>query len=219
MNVFEHSDQPRTAPRTLRRLGHSPAVATTYASRRPALETIEEESAAAVRRGYENGFAEGLAKASREAEERREEASRRTLSALAVLSQAVTAIQEADLRMRGDIQAAAPKLAFALLETLLGREVQLAMDPGRDAIARVLALDEGKASATVRLNPADIDALDGVDLGRVVNVVADPAVEPGGALAEIGKGTLDGQLGPALDRVRKVLLGPANSGTDDDRAA
>lgn len=219
MNAFDHSDQPKTAARTLRRLGHSPAVPTTYASRRSALETIEEESAAAVRRGYDNGFAEGLAKATQEAEERREAASRRTSSALGVLSQAVSAVQEADLRRRAEIQAAAPKLAFALLETLLGREVQLAIDPGRDAIARVLALDEGKAPATVRLNPADIDALDGVDLGRVVNVVADPAVEAGGALAEIGKGTLDGQLGPALDRVRKILLGPADPGADDDRAA
>ena len=43
-------------------------------------------------------------------------------------------------------------------------------------------------------------------LGREVCVVPDPAVEPGGALVEIGKATLDGQLSTALERVRQVLL-------------
>jgi flagellar assembly protein FliH len=159
-----------------------------------------------------------LARAAEEAAAMREEASRRVGAVLAVLSRAVDAAQEADRAMRAEIQAAAPRLAFGILEVLLGREVALATNPGQDAIARVLALDADRQPATVRLNPADVDALDGVDLGRVVRVVADPMIEPGGALAEIGKGTLDGQLGPALERVRKILLGPGDSRDDDDRA-
>jgi flagellar assembly protein FliH len=83
-------------------------------------------------------------------------------------------------------------------------------------VARVLALDEGLQPATVRMNPADVAAFDDGDLGRVVNVVADAAVEPGGALVEIGRAVLDGQLGPAVERVREILLGP---GAHDDRAA
>jgi flagellar assembly protein FliH len=109
--------------------------------------------------------------------------------------------------MRAEIQAAAPKLAFAVVEALLGRELALAANPGREAVARVLALDEGMQPATVRMNPTDIAAFGEDDLGRVVSVVADPAVEPGGAVVEIGRATLDAQLGPAVERVREILLG------------
>ncbi len=95
----------------------------------------------------------------------------------------------------------------------------LAATPGRDAITRVLALSEGLEPATVRLNPLDVETLDALDLGRVLTVVADPSVERGGAVAEVGRAILDGQLESALERVRQVLLGPAEPEASDDRAA
>ena len=54
---------------------------------------------------------------------------------------------------------------------------------------------------------------------RVVRVVADPAVERGGALVEIGRATLDAQIGSAVERVRQILLGASDDGANDDRAA
>jgi flagellar assembly protein FliH len=219
MSVFGHPDPPTTAPRALRRLSHSPVVATTYLSRSVELETMEADTAAAVRQGYDEGYADGLARAAAEAAEMRKESATRVAGALSALSQALATAEETDRRMREEMQAAAPKLAFSLVETLLGRELALAENPGRDAVVRVLALDEGLAPATVRLNPVDVAALDALDLGRTVNVVADPGVEPGGALVEVGRASLDGQLGPALERVRRILLGPDEGGTRDDRAA
>jgi flagellar assembly protein FliH len=216
MSVFGHPDPPTTAPRALRRLSHSPAVPTTYLSRTLEIEAMEADTAAAVRKGYDDGYAEGLADAAAVAAERRHEELQRAAGALSALTRAVTAAEEAERTMRAEIQAAAPKLAFALVEALLGRELALAANPGREAVARVLALDEGMQPATVRMNPGDVAAFDEIDLGRVVHVVADPAVEPGGALVEIGRATLDGQLGPAVERVRAILLGP---GAHDDRAA
>jgi flagellar assembly protein FliH len=203
MSVFGHPDPPTTAPRALRRLSHSPAVPTTYVSRSVEIEV------AALRQGYDDGYAEGLAHAAAVAAGIRDEEVQRVGRALSALSSAVAAAEEAERTMRAEIQVAAPKLAFALVEVLLGRELVLAANHGREAVARVLGLDEGMQPATVRMNPADIAALDEVDLGRVVHVVADPAVEPGGALVEIGRATLDGQLGPAVERVREILLGPA----------
>ena len=38
-------------------------------------------------------------------------------------------------------------------------------------------------------------------------VVADPTVEPGGALVEVGSTTIDSQLSRALERVRAVIVG------------
>jgi flagellar assembly protein FliH len=219
MSVFGHPDPPTTAPRALRRLSHSPVVATTYLSRSVELETMEADTAAAVRQGYDDGYADGLARAAAEAAETRKENATQVAGALSALSQALATAEETDRRTREELQAAAPKLAFSLVETLLGRELALAENPGRDAVVRVLALDEGLAPATVRLNPVDVAALDALDLGRIVNVVADPGVEPGGALVEVGRASLDGQLGPALERVRRILLGPDEGGTRDDRAA
>ena len=207
MSVSGHPDPPTTAPRPLRRLSHSPAVPTTYRSRTLEIEAMEADAAAAVRRGYDDGYAEGLAAAVADAAGIREEEVRRATAALSALSGAVAAAEEAERTMRAEIQAAAPKLAFALVEALLGRELALAANPGREAVARVLALDEGMQPATVRMNPTDIAAFGEDYLGRVVSVVADPAVERGGAVVEIGRATLDAQLGPAVERVREILLG------------
>jgi flagellar assembly protein FliH len=219
VSVFGYSDPPTTAPRTLRRLSHSPVVPTTYLSRTVDLEAMETETEAAVRRGYDEGYAEGLAHAAAVATALKKEESERVAGALSALSAALAATEESERRMRAEIEAAAPKLAFSLLETLLGRELVLAATPGRDAITRVLALDEGLEPATVRLNPLDVETLETLDLGRVLNVVADPAVESGGAIVEVGRAVLDGQVRSALERVRQVLLGPGEPDTRDDRAA
>jgi flagellar assembly protein FliH len=219
VSVFGYSDPPTTAPRALRRLSHSPVVPTTYLSRNVALEAVEAEAAAAVRQGYDEGYAAGLARAAVVAAGLRHEESQRVAGALSALSAALAAAEESERHMRAEIEAAAPKLAFALLETLLGRELVLAVTPGRDAITRVLALDEGLEPATVRLNPVDVETLEVLDLGRVLNVVGDPSVERGGAVVEVGRAVLDGQLGSALERVRQVLLGPGEPEASDDRAA
>ena len=43
-------------------------------------------------------------------------------------------------------------------------------------------------------------------------MVADPAVEPGGALVEVGSTTIDAQLSQALQRVRAVMVGDSDEG-------
>ena len=40
-----------------------------------------------------------------------------------------------------------------------------------------------------------------------VAIVADPTIEPGGCILEVGDSRIDAQLGSALDRVRSALLG------------
>jgi flagellar assembly protein FliH len=212
-------DPPITPTRTLRRLGHLPAVATTYESRDLDIGTLDALAEAAARRGYDEGYAEGLAGAAHDVARARDEESERAAKASAALAQAVVAVYEVERRMRAEAQTAVPKFAFALLEALLAREQQVSVDPAREAIMRALTLDEGTEPATVRLNPADVGTIGEVSLSRQVCVIADAAVEPGGALVEIERATLDGQLGSALERVRRVLFGPEETGVDDDRSA
>lgn len=95
-----------------------------------------------------------------------------------------------------------------LVTAVLQRELACATDPGLDAIGRALRLCPQDAPVRIRLNPADLSRLDRAQLGKLsrsVTVSADPAVEPGGALAESGARRVDAQLGVAMTRVRKAL--------------
>ncbi len=215
MSMFGCSDPPARSVRPLRRLNHSAVVKTSYLSRVAEIEVADEESSEAGRQGYEDGYAEGLARAAAEAAARRAEECQRAQSALASLSSAIGALEEANAQLKTEVGTAVPKLVFTLLERLLCRELELAVDPGRDAIARALTLDSGTGPAIIRLNPKDLDTLgDITDLsgGRELTIVGDLAVEPAGALVEIEGATVDAQLGEALKRVESVLTGSKNPG-------
>lgn len=210
MSTFKLEDP--LGSRELRRLTHSSAVPTTYASRDAEADVLQVRQAQAVNQGYEEGYAEGMAQAAADAERARSEESKRVESALAGLTKAIAEMRDADLHLRNEIQKSAPRLAFALVEQLLARELELAINPGREAIVRILALDDGTLPATVRMNPVDVDKLGEIaDLGlnREVIVLADPKVHIGGALVEIGNATLDGQIDTAMERVKKILFGSA----------
>ena len=91
---------------------------------------------------------------------------------------------------------------------MLDRELAVSTDPGADAIARALALVPGDSPVTVRLHPDDVRVLGEVShlaQGRELVVVADPAVERGGCVAEAAGRQVDAQVGPALARVAAVL--------------
>ncbi len=215
MSLFGYSDPPGKPIRTLRRLSHSTVVKTNYLSRVAEIEMLDEDRSEAIRQGYELGYAEGLAKAAREALAARAEAEKRAQTAFSALTSAVFSVQEADNALRAEISTTVPKLVFALLEQLLARESELATNPGREAIIRAIGLDDGIQPVVIRMNPADIETVGEItdmSLGRDICIVADSSVEPGGALAEIGRSTVDAQLGSALDRVKRVLLGEGATG-------
>jgi flagellar assembly protein FliH len=196
-------------PRPLRRLPAT-VVPITYANRDATIESLESFRARAVRDGYEDGYADGQARAAAEAERARETLASRVEAAIASLEDAVRRAQVLDAERRTELQSSASELAFTLLEEMLARELALSANPGRDAITRALELDKGTEPATVRLNPRDLEALGELtDLakGRQLSLIADSSVDHGGALVEIGRSTLDGQLRTALERVRGVLVG------------
>lgn len=165
--------------------------------------------------GYEAGYAEGQRDAETAARDLERDATARVDTAVSALCRAADAARRAYEDRSAVLERAVPQFAFALLEELFGRESVLAVDPGRDAIARALALDEGMLPAIARLSPGDAAAIgDLTDLApsRPLTVVADPTVEPGGALVEVGSTTIDSQLTDALRRVRAVVVGEAAEG-------
>lgn len=227
MSVFKRSESVATSTRELRRLAHATVVPTTYTSLPGVSERVgpdapSDERATGYAEGYAEGYARGAEAARADVErERREEASRRA-TALAALEAAASEVREAGARARDELFEAASRVAFALVEELLAHELSVSLNPGRDALVRTLAADEGSGPATAYLNPEDLARLGEVatlHLGREVTLVADAAVARGGARVEIGDTVLDGQITTALERVREVLARAGVAGATGDRAA
>lgn len=175
-----------------------------------------EALAEAIASGYQDGRAEGHAQglaAGRAAA--LEDAARQQAHRSARTEQAVDALRDAANQAQQRYQDAIAGLedalvagAFDLAEALLGRELELATSPGRDAVTRALRLAAGTDPVSVRLHPDDIATLGeptSLAPGRALTVVADPSVERGGCLLQVGDGRVDARLSAALDRVRQVL--------------
>ena len=195
---------------SVRRRPLDPGRPIDYAS----LSTCALVEGATTDRGHAAGYEAGYADGQRDAEAAARDAERahvaRVDTAVTALRRSVDAARSAFEDRSAQLESAVPRFAFELLEALFDRESVLAVDPGREAVARALALDEGTLPAVARLSPEDADTIgDLVDLAasRPVTVVADPMVEPGGAVVEIGSTTIDSQLSRALERVRAVIVG------------
>jgi flagellar assembly protein FliH len=182
-------------------------------------EKLRAEAQAA---GYATGWAQGRREAEVAAQATRDQVAAETRQAAAVqatrvqqaLGAVVGAASQLEQRMVptcADLEDLIVNTAYALAEAVIGRELATAVEPGRDAIARALALAPADRPVTVRLHPNDYATVtDGqpatVQLnGRDVNLVADYSLLPGDAVAECDATTVDARIQPALNRVREVL--------------
>jgi flagellar assembly protein FliH len=160
------------------------------------LETIEREAYAL---GYTDGQRVGEASAAAQLD-----AVSTTLAAsvaeLAAVRGALMRRSERDL----------VRLALSMAERVLRREVdrdrELLVGMARVAIAR---LGEHVA-ATIHLNPVDHDAVaarHAAELGKSVELVADPAVPRGGCLVRSTFGTIDAGIDSQVLELSQALLG------------
>jgi flagellar assembly protein FliH len=170
------------------------------------------------RQGYADGHEQGLHDGLKEGWETgyaqaRAEITARFAPALAALTQAADRLQAADAITLEELNERATAFALDIARDLIGHHLAAAADPGAEAIGRAIALAPDRGDLVVRLHPADIDALgdiDGLVPGREVTIVADAGVQPGGCLLEVGACRIDAQIGPALERVRRLLDLPAD---------
>lgn len=164
---------------------------------------------------FDEGFAAGMA-AGRAASEL--EAGERSAAALRRLEEAGAALRNAteELRVRRrellDMEVAgAAELALELTETLVGA-LPAHLDPSR--LTELLDLVPGDdALPVLRLHPDDVATLEAT-ISLDAEIVADPDLELGECLVEIGPMSIDARRGPALSRLRSVLVEPA-TGTSD----
>lgn len=168
--------------------------------------------------GYEAGYETGLREAAlREAalqEERsrqdRQERSERARRWDGLMEAVLATVQEGVRQAAAsDPYPVAARLAVEIAETLVGHHLQVADCAATDAVARALEAVPREADVVLRLHPDDAalapQSARELAPGVRVRVVADPSVEAGGCVAEVGDRTVDARIGPALDRVREVL--------------
>lgn len=178
---------------------------------------VDAAGSAARAQGYAMGWAEGRRAALARAEADREERARthdaehaRAVAEVARTADALVQVAErlhADSRAHLDALAeAAVGLALQVAEAVLDRELEVTVDPGRDALRRALAALPEPGPVTVRLHPDALAALDPDALEDRVAVRADPTLARGDAVAETGTCSVDATIAAALARVREVLL-------------
>jgi flagellar assembly protein FliH len=181
-------------------------------------EIVDRLRSEAQSAGFAAGWAEGRQAAEAAAREAREafaaeaaaladateEGARLVLGAVA---DAVSRFEQRAIPAVEDMQDQLVEAAFALAEAIVGRELATAAEPGRDAIARALALAPPGRGVLVRMNPADAASMPGTTAveGRDVVVVADPALAPGDAIVECETSTIESRLGAAMERARQAL--------------
>jgi flagellar assembly protein FliH len=202
-----------TAGIPVRRCPRDPGVPIEYVALSAASEPAAPESG--YEAGYEAGYAQGEEAAQAQAADEARRARTQLEQAVGALAEAGRSAASAFAERRDELERSVATFAFELVETLVGRELALATNPGRDAVLRALASDDSGLPATVRLHPDDLEALQGAGEGvldgtRELSVVADASVAPGGAVVQIGSATIDGQLASALQRVRDVLVGSSD---------
>lgn len=161
-----------------------------------------------IEEARQEGFEEGYRRAS--AEMAAAEATGRAAQLRRVADAVVAAAGELARTRREVVElgaAEAAGLAYQLAEALLQRELSVGR-PVFEAVTRALHLVPEDEDLIVRLHPGDsIDAgeLQQLVPDAAVRVVADPRVEPGGAVVVAGPCRIDAQIGPALERARQVL--------------
>ena len=137
-------------------------------------------------------------------------ASARVDAAVAALCRSVDAARSAYEERSAQLEGAVPRFAFDAVGGAVRSGVG-ARRRSRPRGGRPSARPGRKhLPAVARLSPDDADTIGELaDLSpsRPLTVVADPTVEPGGAMVEIGSTTIDSQLSRALERVRAVIVG------------
>ncbi len=187
---------------------------------RPVSAEVKAAKDAGFAKGWDKGWSEGFERGHGEGQRQAYEEFRSLLlPALDTVDAAVRQLAEADQLVLDELSHLVVDLVYQLVEALLGRELALAEAPVIDALRRALAFVPDRGRIVARVNPHDADLIGAVDElapSREIELLADPTVERGGCVLEVGACRVDAQLGPALERARAVLSQSRPSRTRGD---
>ncbi|MGH9088190.1 MAG: FliH/SctL family protein [Acidimicrobiales bacterium] len=169
--------------------------------------TLEALLDGARRAGVEEGRLAGLAEAVEGIDASRAAA---VAAVAAEISRTAAGLSALRAEVVDEVVDDAVGLAFELVDVLLGRALASSDTPGRDAVARALALVPHGQDLVVKVHPdcgLDDEDIAGLAGDRGVHVVRDAAVDRYGCVLTVGACHVDAQLPAALERVRRCLEG------------
>jgi flagellar assembly protein FliH len=159
-----------------------------------------------TREGFATGYGDGQAAAAAEIADLK----RHLQSLLVTMRDQLGELGKIEATLLAQLEGAIVDTGFQLAGAILVNEVRTSANPGAEALARALKLaPTGAAAATAHLHPDDVDHLGDIThlaLGTRLTIVANPDIEYGGCLLEVGECIIDAQLGPALLRARDAML-------------
>lgn len=185
----------------------------------PALSGGEASDAStqAVQRGYAAGLARGrrraelerdrlLAAIAADAAAERELDEQRLARAIEALDDARRALDRRVAPVLDEAVRTVFEAGLSLAEVVIGARLADDDRAARTALDRALAHPSARAGVTVRMAPAAIAALAASGVEPPVELVSDPAIARGDAIAELADGVIDARIGSALARARRELL-------------
>jgi type III secretion protein L len=106
-------------------------------------------------------------------------------------------------------------LAVKIAEKILGRELALRPEAVNDVVAQALAYAGDPHDVVVRLNPADLEAIERgkprlierVRSARAVTFRAEESIPRGGCIVETELGIVDARLSTQLEAIERALKG------------
>ncbi len=126
------------------------------------------------------------------------------------LAEAAAAAHEQFLR---DNQAELGRLAVAVAEKIIGKELALNPKTITDIVATAIRAASIRGACRIRVNPKDYEVIEPYwnavpslqPPGYAWELAPDPRVNPGGCLIEVGGGTIDAQLETQLEQAALAL--------------
>lgn len=195
-----------------------PPVGTrTPPARRPVVKrsVLEaEREAARIIAGANHEAALIRADAEREARELHERTDRETREiCLAEWMGNLVAARETRDTALAEVERDALRLAVRIAEKIIGRELEQRPDTIADIAAAAIRHARQHEMLTVRINPADVPRvqenrarLDATGRARLLDIVSDQRVRPGGCIIESESGTVDAELETQLRVIERALL-------------
>jgi flagellar biosynthesis/type III secretory pathway protein FliH len=152
----------------------------------------------ALEEAWQRGYADGVASRDENAERLRDDA-------VAALGAAIEGLSAVSREIRDRLGANLPALALAVARHLVQREVVADPTVMHDLVQRALTLTPLSGTVTVRLHPADLEALGdvsafGTPSGTTLELkwVGDASFVRGGCTVETAASVVDGRVDQAL---------------------
>lgn len=167
-----------------------------------ALADVRTEAEQKVREAYNEGLRRGI-------EAGREEFERKVAGAAEALSVAVDQIALAHERYLESLEPQVMRLVRGIVERVIDREVRLDPELVLASVRRALACLTDHAKITVRVHPADLEALrnqraallDEFEGAVTFTMVGDDSISPGGCLIDSDTSHVDARLEEILNSV------------------